>query len=121
MGSVTVIYLLAGDLLVGFFTDIEEVRLLALQGLRVIVLGYVFFAVGMVLTNAFNGAGDTKTPAWINIGVFWVVEIPLAYCLAFMMGMEVLGLYISIAICHSLHAVVAFLIFRKGRWKAVQV
>lgn len=121
MGTVTVAYLLGGDLLVSFFSDLEEVQGLALQGLRVIVLGYVFFAVGMVLTNAFNGAGDTKTPAWINIGVFWGIEIPLAYFLAFIMDMELLGLYISIAICHSLHAVVAFIIFRRGLWKTVKV
>lgn len=121
LALVTVLYLVAGDVLAGVFTDKEEVRQLASDGLKVIVLGYVFFAVGMVVTNAFNGAGDTKTPALINIGVFWVVEIPLAYFLAFTLGMEVMGLYISIAFCHSLHAVVAFMIFRRGRWKTVQV
>lgn len=121
LAMVTVLYLLGGDILAGFFTEKEAVRQLASDGLKVIVLGYVFFAVGMVLVNAFNGAGDTKTPALINIGVFWLIEIPLAYFLAFILGMEVMGLYISIAFCHSLHAVVSFLIFRKGKWKAVQV
>jgi putative MATE family efflux protein len=121
LAMVTVLYLLAGDIMAGFFTEQEAVSQLAGDGLRVIVLGYVFFAVGMVLINAFNGAGDTRTPAWINIGVFWVIEIPLAYYLAFEMGMEVMGLFVTIAFCHSLHAVVAFFIFRKGRWKAVKV
>ncbi|MHA7128539.1 MATE family efflux transporter [Algoriphagus namhaensis] len=121
MASVTGIYLLFADQLAGFFTDIPEVREVAAQGLQVIVLGYVFFAVGMVLTQAFNGAGDTKTPAWINIGVLWFLEIPLAYILAFPVGMGHLGIFISISFSHSLHAVVAYLIFRKGKWKLIQV
>lgn len=121
LALVTVLYLLAGDVLAGVFSDSDAVRELAADGLKVIVLGYVFFAVGMVMTNAFNGAGDTKTPALINIGVFWVIEIPLAYLLAFVVGWEVMGIYISIAFCHSLHAVVAFYIFRKGKWKSVKI
>ncbi len=121
LAMVTVLYLLFGDVLAGIFTDKPDVRQLAADGLKVIVLGYVFFAVGMVVTNAFNGAGDTKTPALINIGVFWIIEIPLAYVLAFIMDWEVMGLYISIAFCHSLHAIVAFWIFRKGTWKTVKV
>src|SRR5690606_10448798 len=90
LALVTVLYLLASDVLAGFFTDQEEVRQLASEGLKVIVLGYVFFAVGMVMTNAFNGAGDTRTPAFINISVFLLIEIPLAYFLAFVMGMEMM-------------------------------
>jgi putative MATE family efflux protein len=121
LATVTVLYLLAGDVLAGFFTDQDEVRLLASEGLKVIVLGYVFFAVGMVMTNAFNGAGDTRTPAFINISVFWLLEIPLAYFMAFVLGMEMMGIYVSIALCHSLHAMVAFLIFRRGKWKEVKV
>lgn len=121
LALVTVAYLFAGDFLAGIFTDNEEVKVLAAQGLKVIVLGYVFFAVGMVLTNAFNGAGDTKTPAWINITVFLCLEIPLAYLLAFVLEMGIMGIYISIALCHSLHALVALFIFRKGKWKMVKV
>lgn len=121
LAIVTVVYLLAGDVLVGIFSDNEEVKQLAADGLKVVVLGYVFFAVGMVLINAFNGAGDTKTPAWINFVVLLGLEVPLAYFLAFVLGMEVMGLYISIAFCHSLHAVVSFQVFRKGNWKLMKV
>jgi putative MATE family efflux protein len=121
MASVTGIYLLFNQQLAGFFTDIPEVRDVAAQGLWVIVLGYVFFAVGMVLTQAFNGAGDTKTPAWINIVVLLGMEVPLAYLLAFPFGMKYLGIFIAIAICHSFHALVSLYFFRKGKWKTMQV
>jgi putative MATE family efflux protein len=121
MGSVTGIYLLFHNQLAGFFTDISEVQAIAAQGLWVIVLGYVFFAVGMVLTQAFNGAGDTKTPAYINIGVLWFLEVPLAYALAFPFELGYLGIFIAIAFAHSFHALVALYFFRKGKWKTIKV
>jgi Na+-driven multidrug efflux pump len=121
MASVTGIYLLFNQQLAGFFTDIPEVRDVAAQGLWVIVLGYVFFAIGMVLTQAFNGAGDTRTPAWINIGVLLGMEVPLAYLLAFTFDMKYLGIFIAIAICHSFHALVSLYFFRKGKWKTMKV
>ncbi len=121
MASVTGIYLLFNQQLAGFFTDIPEVQQVAAQGLWVVVLGYVFFAVGMVLTQAFNGAGDTKTPAWINIGVLWFIEIPLAYVLAFTFGLAHLGIFISISFSHSFHSLVALYFFRKGKWKLIEV
>ncbi|PZV75765.1 putative MATE family efflux protein [Algoriphagus aquaeductus] len=117
MASVTGIYILFSNQLAGFFTDLEEVKGVAAQGLWVIALGYVFFAVGMVLTQAFNGAGDTKTPAWINTGVLLGMEVPLAYFLAFPMGLKYLGIFIAIAFCHSFHALVSLYFFRKGKWK----
>src|SRR5690606_6361812 len=121
LSIITVIYLLFGDVLVGWFTDSAEVSKIAATGLRVIVLGYVFFAVGMVMTQAFNGAGDTKTPMYINIFVFIFIEISLAYYLAITMEMEMLGIFISLAFCHSLHALIAVWFFRKGKWKTIQV
>ncbi|MEB2781727.1 MATE family efflux transporter [Algoriphagus sp. C2-6-M1] len=121
MASVTGIYLLFNQQLAGFFTDIPEVQAVAAQGLWVVALGYVFFAVGMVLTQAFNGAGDTKTPAWINIGVLWFIEIPLAYVLAFPFGLAHLGIFISIAFSHSFHSLVSLYFFKKGKWKLTEV
>ncbi len=121
MASVTGIYLFFSDELAGFFTSISEVQSIASQGLWVIVIGYVFFALGMVMTQAFNGAGDTRTPAWINIGVLWFLEIPLAYLLAFSFGFAHLGIFIAIGFSHSFHALVSFYFFRKGKWKTIQV
>jgi Na+-driven multidrug efflux pump len=121
MASVTGIYLLFASSLAGIFTDIPEIQAIAAQGLQVIACGYVFFAIGMVLTQAFNGAGDTKTPAWINIGVLWFMEIPLAYLLAFTFELEYLGIFIAIAFSHSFHSLVTLFIFRKGKWKTMKV
>ena len=121
MASVTGIYLLFSKQLVGLFTSIPLVKDVAAQGLWIISLGYVFFAIGMVLTQAFNGAGDTKTPAWINALVLLGLEIPLAYLLAFWLGLSYVGIFISIAFCHSLHALVSLYFFKKGKWKKNQV
>lgn len=121
LSVITVIYLIFSPVLVGWFTDSPEVQDIATLGLRIIVLGYVFFALGMVMTQAFNGAGDTKTPMYINIAIFIGLEIPLAYVLALPLKMEILGVFIAISVCHSFHALVAMWFFRKGRWKRVEV
>ena len=121
MASVTGIYLLFSKELAGFFTEEIAVQEVAAQGLWIIVLGYVFFAIGMVLTQAFNGAGDTKTPAWINTAVLLGLEVPVAYLLAFPLGLNYVGIFVAIALCHSLHALVSLYFFRKGKWKLNQV
>ena len=86
--------------------------------LRVVALGFPLYAYGMVLTQAFNGAGDTRTPTAINVGVFWLWEIPLAYLLALPMGRGVHGVFIAITIAFSTLAGVSALLFRRGRWKS---
>ena len=121
LSIITFIYLVFGNYLAQWFTNSEEVQNIASTGLRIIVLGYVFFAVGMVMTQSFNGAGDTQTPMFINIGVFILLEIPMAYYLAIPMQMEILGVFISIAFCHSLHAIIALWFFKKGKWKHIKV
>lgn len=121
LGIITLLYFFFGKTLAGWFSTGDEVNAIVARALQIIVLGYVFFAVGMVMIQAFNGAGDTKTPAYINIGVFWVIEIPMAYLLAMTFEMEMLGIFISIAVCHSLHAIVSLWFFRRGKWKRVLV
>ncbi|MGH9304865.1 MAG: MATE family efflux transporter, partial [Acidimicrobiales bacterium] len=80
-----------------------------------------FYAYGMVITQAFNGAGDTRTPTWINLGCFWLGEIPLALALARPLHLGPTGAYVSITAAFSAVAVVSLLLFRRGRWKAVTV
>ena len=73
------------------------------------------------MSQAFNGAGDTRTPTLINIGVFWLVQVPLAYLMSKNLGMGATGVFYAMALSLVLWAVVAIVIFRKGRWKTVQV
>ncbi len=104
-----------------FFTSEPLVVDFGKAALQIICLGYVFFGYGMVVSQAFNGAGDTRTPMWINIVCFWVLQIPLAYFTAVYLNWGPTGVFVSIALCHSIHALAAISIFRKGRWKTVQV
>jgi putative MATE family efflux protein len=108
---------LAGPIIRLFSTDPEVVRH-GSNALRVIAAGFPLYAYGMVLTQAFNGAGDTWTPTWINLAVFWAFELPLAYALAVPLGMGPLGAFMAITIAFSTLAVVSGLLFRRGRWKS---
>ena len=94
---------------------------IAVTGLRIVALGFPLYAFGMVLTSAFNGAGDTWTPTWINLLVFWLWEIPLAYLLAVPLSGGPRGVFISIMLAYSTLAIVTTWLFRKGRWKTRQV
>jgi putative MATE family efflux protein len=117
LGSVGVLFvLLAGPIVRLFSTDAEVVRHGAMA-LRVVALGFPLYAFGMVLTQAFNGAGDTWTPTWINLAVFWAFEIPLAYLLAHNAGFGPTGVFAAITLSFSLLAVVSGVVFRRGTWK----
>lgn len=121
MAAVTGIFILLGEHLSAFFTDDPEVISIATTALQIITLGYIFFGLGMVMVQAFNGAGDTRTPTIINIVVLWLLEIPLAYALAIYFNLAATGIFIAIAFCHSFHAVVSGWLFRRGTWKRVKV
>ena len=81
----------------------------------------MFYAYGMVLTQAFNGAGDTRTPTVLNVLVFWMWEIPLAWVLARPLGMGPEGAFVAVAVAFSTLAVVSAVLFRRGRWREVRV
>jgi putative MATE family efflux protein len=121
LGLVSIFFIGFGDFFIGLFNSDPQVIQIGETALLIICLGYTFFAYGMVVSQAFNGAGDTYTPTVINISLFWVLQIPLAYLLAIYLQLEATGVFISIAVCHSLHALVSIWIFRKGRWKTVKV
>ena len=103
-----------------FAADAEVLRY-ATDTLRLCSFGYGLYAVGMIVTQALNGAGDTDTPTWINLLCLWIVQIPLAYAFAEMLGFGPQGVFVSVSICDSLLAIVAVLVFRRGRWKQRQV
>ena len=121
LGVITLLYILWGDLFASWFTPNSQVQEIASLGLKIVALGYIFFGVGMVMIQAFNGAGDTKTPSYINMGVFWLLEIPMAYFLASYFEMAMTGIFISIAFCHSLHALVSLWFFKQGKWAKTRV
>ena len=116
-----VFYLGAGFIVKEWFTEEPKIVELASLTLKVICLGYVFFAFGMVVSQAFNGAGDTRTPTIINIVCFWAVQLPLAYLLTQYFDMGMMGVLICIAFSHSIHAVISVAVFRKGNWKHIRV
>jgi Na+-driven multidrug efflux pump len=89
--------------------------------LTYIALGYVFFAFGMVVVQAFNGAGDTRTPTLLNIIGFWLIQIPLAYFLAITFDLGPKGVFIAIVIAESVLATMSVLVFRRGKWKLQKV
>jgi putative MATE family efflux protein len=89
--------------------------------LRIISIGFIGYGLGMVLTNSFNGAGDTTTPLLINIFAYWLIEIPLAYILSLRSGMNENGVFIAIVIAETIMTLTAFMVFRRGRWKLKEV
>lgn len=121
LGGVGVIFVALGHPIVRAFSSDPEVVAYGSTGLRIISTGFLFYAYGMVLAQAFNGAGDTRTPTLINLFCFWLWEIPLAWVLAEYVGMGPTGVYLAILIAFSTVAVVSVLLFRRGRWKAVKV
>jgi putative MATE family efflux protein len=118
---VGVLLLLFAHNLVAFFTTVPQVLEYGASGLHIIAFGFLFYGVGMVMETAFNGAGDTWTPTYINIFIFWIIEIPLAYLLAYKFEMGPNGVFWAITISFSLLAVIAGLMFKRGKWKLVRV
>lgn len=117
LGAVGVLFVSLAPAIVGVFTRDVEVARQAVLALRVISLGFPFYAYGMVLSGAFNGAGDTRTPTLINVVCFWLFEIPVAYVLARPVGLGPVGAFIAIALAFSGLALVSGVVFRRGRWK----
>ncbi len=115
---VAVIYISLASPIIAFFDPTPEVVRVGAQSLQIISLGYIFYAYGMVLSQAFNGAGDTRTPMILNLVSFWLVEIPLAWVLAMKLEWGPSGVFFAVAVAESLLAVLSILLFRKGRWKA---
>jgi Na+-driven multidrug efflux pump len=106
---------------VSFFTNDLQVQEVAIQATYIMSLGYIFFGIGMVLVNTFNGAGDTWTPTWINLGGFWLFQIPLAYLLAKHWGLGPEGVFIAIPVSETAITIASFILFRRGNWKQKQV
>jgi putative MATE family efflux protein len=121
MALITAFTFSLGEWFISFFTNDESVKRIGVDAIRTISLGYIFYGIGMVMMNAFNGAGDTWTPTWINLFGFWMLQIPLGYLLAMTFHMGPEGVFIAIPISETCISVAAFLIFRRGKWKLKKV
>ncbi|HEY0729398.1 MAG TPA: MATE family efflux transporter [Pyrinomonadaceae bacterium] len=117
LGAVGVLFIVFAPQIIGFYTTDPDVAQYGVDCLRIVAYGFLFYAYGMVLGQSFNGAGDTWTPTVINLFVFWLWEIPLAYVLSVMLGLGPRGVFIAITIAFSTLAVVSGAVFRQGRWK----
>ena len=117
----SVVFYAAAYPIVRLFSDNPVVVARGAEALRIICVGYAAVSYGMVVGQSFNGAGDTRTPLFINLGCYWALQIPLAYFLAVPLGWGPAGVYVAIAITFAVAAVVSVLLFRRGRWKTVQV
>jgi len=121
LGTIGVFFLIFATPTVRLFTQDPAVVPLAAAALRLLSYGNIGYAYGMVMMQAFNGAGDTVTPTVVNFFGFWLLEIPLAYFLAIRAGMQANGVYISIVIAECAIAGAGVLLFRRGRWKRQQI
>jgi len=121
MGIVTLLFLLLSPYIIGFFAEKPDTRKIAVEAMLIISSGYIFYGIGMVMMNAFNGAGDTKTPTVINAVGFWLFQIPLAFFLSKTLKMGATGAFIAIPVAETAMAVAAYVLFRKGKWKKVNV
>jgi len=121
MALVSLVYILCNEFLVRIFTAEPRVIESGALCLRVVAYGYIFYAWGMVMPQAFNGAGDTFTPTKINFVCFWLLEIPLAYLLGISLGNGEGGVYWSIVVAESIAGLIGIALFRRGKWKLVKV
>lgn len=117
MACIMVICLVFGDPIISFFTNDTAVKTVAKEALQIMSLGYIFYGIGMVLINTFNGAGDTWTPTKINFFGFWLFQIPLAYLLAKQLHFGPTGVFMAIPIAETAITLTSIFWYRKGKWK----
>jgi len=121
MFSISIIYLCFAEKIIMLFNTTPQVVEYGTLCLQIIAAGYVFYAYGMVLTQAFNGAGDTRTPTLINFLIFWVLQLPFAYVMAITFKFGAVGVFLAISIAEILLTVLSYVLFKKGKWKEIKV
>lgn len=121
MGLVMLLFTFFSKYIISIFTNEEALIVHGSKALQIMGYGYICYGISMVMMQSLNGAGDTKTPTWINFFCFWLFQIPLAYVLAHYFGMNEKGAFIAVPVAETLLAVVSYYYFKKGHWKSVQV
>jgi putative MATE family efflux protein len=117
LGAAAVAFWIGAPWMVRLFTVDAGTIAVAVYALRAIGVGFPLYALGMVLEQAFNGAGDTRTPSWLNLGAFWVVQIPLAWGLATQTTLAERGVFLAVPIAYGVLASASAILFRRGAWK----
>jgi putative MATE family efflux protein len=121
MGIVMLIFLLLSNSIIRIYTKDEALIKVGALALRWVGSGFLFYGIGMVMMQALNGAGDTKTPTWISFFCFWLFQVPLAYLLAYGFHLKETSAFIAIPLAETMIALVAWYYFRKGKWKTIEV
>jgi Na+-driven multidrug efflux pump len=121
MTGVMLLFIFFAGPIISVFTNDPQVHQTGTLALRIIASGYTFYGIGMVMAQALNGAGDTKTATLINLFGFWLFQIPFAFILAKWLNMGAVGSFISIPVAESFMAVAAYIFFKRGKWKSVVV
>jgi Na+-driven multidrug efflux pump len=121
LGAVSLVFVFMPEALVRLFTPEAQVSHHAVDCLRIIGFGNLAYAFGMVMVQAFNGAGDTVTPTMINVIGFWLCEIPLAWALAYPAGLQVRGVFLAIPIAHVIITILGFTMFVRGSWRTRKI
>jgi len=121
LAFMAVLFIFYSEFLVGIFTNEQNVIDIGAESLRYLSYGYIFYAYGMIMVQAFNGAGDTITPTIINFFCFWLFEIPVALWASFSLGLDERGVFIAVLLAESLVGIVGIIMFKRGKWKTRKV
>jgi Na+-driven multidrug efflux pump len=121
LGSIGSFFVIWPEFFMGLFIQERSVIDFGANALRIVSFGFLMYGFGMVIIQAFNGAGDTNTPTWIHFFCFWLLEIPLAYNLSIVMGFREYGVYFAILSAETVLTIIAIILFRRGKWKLKKV
>ncbi len=121
MAFVSVLFVVGAEFFVSLITRDPNVSGTAASALRIVSLGYIFYGVGMVMINAFNGAGDSRTPTWIHLFWFWIFQIPFAILLSKTLNFGPTGVFIAIVVTETCISITSVILFKRGKWKLVKV
>ncbi len=121
MAGVMLLFIFFSSPIISIFTKEADVHHIGTTALTIIGTGYIFYGIGMVMMQALNGAGDTRTPTWISFFCFWLFQVPLAYLLSKGFNMGITGAFVSIPVAETAIAITAYIIFKKGKWKKVKI
>lgn len=121
MAIVSVLFVVGAEFFVGLITQDPNVTVTAVSALRIVSIGYIFYGVGMVMINAFNGAGDSRTPTWIHLFWFWIFQIPFALLLSKTLNFGTTGVFIAIVVTETCISITSVILFKRGKWKLVKV